>query len=154
MIGDYNMRNYLWKIKNLFLSAMGYKTVGVRTLVIKDNRVFLIKHSYMPKWYHIGGAVEKGETPVQAVQRELMEEAGIQCLDNPKLFSVYYNHRENRDDYIIFYIVQNFEQKISKSSEVSEHQWFYFSELPDDISPATKRRIEEYMDLRPLTENW
>jgi mutator protein MutT len=134
---------------------MGYRTtIGVRALVIQNDRVLLVRHSYIPQWYHVGGAVEKGETPLQAIQRELMEEAGIQCLERPKLFSIYYSCREKRDDYIIFYIVQNVEQKISQSFEIEEHRWFNLSKLPDDISPATKRRIEEYREERLLTEHW
>ncbi|WP_051131935.1 NUDIX domain-containing protein [Legionella tunisiensis] len=72
----------------------GHKTIGARALVINEDKVLLVKHSYTPGWYTIGGAVEKGETPIEAVQRELFEEVGVKCLTLPKLFSVYHNHRE------------------------------------------------------------
>lgn len=71
------------------------KTLGVRALVIKNNRVLLIKHSYINGWYTVGGGVKRGETPLQAIQRELFEEVGIECLDKPQLFNVYYSAKEN-----------------------------------------------------------
>lgn len=139
------MRHYIWKIKNLLLSIRGRKTIGVRGIVIHDNKVLLVKHSYIPQWYHVGGGVEPGETPIQAMQRELMEEVGIKCLKPPQLFNVYYNHRENRDDYIIFYIIDHIEQTPQDCLEISAFQWFSLSDLPLDISPATQRRINEYL---------
>ena len=37
-------------------------TLGVRGLLIKDDRVVLVKHSYVPGWYLPGGGVEPGES--------------------------------------------------------------------------------------------
>ncbi len=146
------MRHYIWKIKNLILSILGRKTIGVRGIVIHDSKVLLVKHSYMPQWYHAGGGVEPGETPIKAMQRELMEEVGIKCLKSPKLFNVYHSGLENRDDYIVFYIIEHIEQVYQKCSEISASQWFSFSNLPPDISPATKRRIDEYLAMRDKSD--
>lgn len=148
------MRKYLGRIKSLAFSLFVNKTVGARALVIHEDKVLLIKHSYAPGWYTIGGAVEKGETPIEAVQRELFEEVGIKCLALPKLFGVYHNNREKRDDYVIFYLVEKFEKEKVRSFEISEEKWFDIQNLPKDISPATQRRIEEYMERRIIDERW
>ncbi|MBA3536208.1 MAG: NUDIX domain-containing protein [Tatlockia sp.] len=148
------MRKYLGRIKSFAFSLFVNKSVGARALVICKGKVLLIKHSYTPGWYTIGGAVEAGETPVEAIQRELAEEVGIHCLSLPKLFSVYHNDRENRDDYIIFYLVDNFEKKAVRSLEILAEQWFELENLPADISPATHRRIEEYNSKRVIDEHW
>jgi ADP-ribose pyrophosphatase YjhB (NUDIX family) len=148
------VRNYLGRIKSFAFSLFVNKSVGARALVIHEDKVLLIKHSYTSGWYTIGGAVEAGETPVEAVQRELREEAGIHCLSTPKLFSVYHNDREKRDDYIIFYLVNNFEKKEVRSLEIRAEQWFELENLPADISPATQRRIEEYSGKRVINERW
>src|SRR3954469_2336961 len=53
-------------------------TLGVRAVVLDgDNRVFLVKHSYVAGWHLPGGGVEVGETFRDALQRELMEEGRI-----------------------------------------------------------------------------
>ena len=56
-------------------------TLGVRGLVIdKDQRIFLVAHTYVPGWQLPGGGVEPGETMAEALARELMEEGNIEIL--------------------------------------------------------------------------
>ena len=67
-------------------------TLGVRAAVFDaEGRVFLVKHSYMPGWYLPGGGVDRGETMRQALERELMEEAGIRLTGPAMLFGLYLN---------------------------------------------------------------
>ena len=148
------MRKYLGRIKSFIFSLFVNKSVGARALVIQEGKVLLVKHRYTSGWYTIGGAVEAGETPIEAVQRELGEEVGLRCLTPPKLFNVYHNSRENRDDYILFYLVDKFEKKAVRSLEILEEQWFELDNLPTEISPATQRRIEEYSGKRAIDERW
>lgn len=148
------MLNIIWKIKNAFLSIFFSRTIGARALVIRNNQVLLVKHTYISGWYTIGGAIEKGESPLQALQRELREEVGLICPDSPKLFGAYYNHIKGRDDYIFFYIVTKFEQQPAHSLEILEAKWFSLDALPEGISPATLRRIEEYRGLKSINDIW
>src|SRR3569832_2868665 len=61
-------------------------TLGVRAVVLEgDNRVFLVKHSYVAGWHLPGGGVEVGETFRDALQRELMEEGRSEMTDEPEL---------------------------------------------------------------------
>jgi 8-oxo-dGTP pyrophosphatase MutT (NUDIX family) len=141
-------------IRGFVLSILSKKTVGVRMLLMQDKKVLLVKHSYQQGWYTIGGGVEKGETPLEAMKRELKEEVGATLLTNPKLFSVYYSRNEKRDDYIVFYVAEGCEQEVVHSDEIAEQQWFPFDDLPADITPATSRRIQEYLGQKTIDEHW
>src|SRR3984957_8815295 len=62
-------------------------TLGVRAVVLDgDNRVFLVKHSYVSGWHLPGGGVEVGETLMTALTRELSEEGNIELSEQPEFF--------------------------------------------------------------------
>jgi 8-oxo-dGTP diphosphatase len=70
---------------------------AVAVIVDNDNKILLLKRSKMPKiwqpekWSLVGGAVEKGETPQQAVEREILEETGLTIDKFVKVFSIQRN---------------------------------------------------------------
>ncbi len=57
---------------------------AVAIIVNNDNKILLLKRSdepkqWMPsKWALVGGGIEKGETPEEAVKREIREETGLE----------------------------------------------------------------------------
>ncbi len=134
--------------------TIGAKTVGARALVVRDDQVLFVKHTYQKGWCTIGGMVDKGETTLQAISRELFEEVGLTPLEKPELFGVYHSNREKRDDYVAFYIVKKFDMKEVYSPEIADKQWFSLSHLPEEITPATKRRVEEYLGKRERSDRW
>src|ERR1700719_2899162 len=74
-------------------------TLGVRAVVLDgDNRVFLVKHSYVAGWHLPGGGVEVGESFRDALARELQEEGRIELLGEPALLGLFFNSRVSRRD--------------------------------------------------------
>ncbi|MGZ5933057.1 MAG: NUDIX domain-containing protein, partial [Rhizomicrobium sp.] len=72
-------------------------TLGVRAVVLdRDNRVFLVKHSYVSGWHLPGGGVEVGETFGDALRRELVEEGKIEVLGEPALHGLFLNSHVSR----------------------------------------------------------
>jgi ADP-ribose pyrophosphatase YjhB (NUDIX family) len=57
-----------------------YPRVGVGAVILHENRVLLVRRGQSPsfgKWSLPGGLVELGETTVEAIAREIMEECSI-----------------------------------------------------------------------------
>jgi 8-oxo-dGTP pyrophosphatase MutT (NUDIX family) len=137
-------------------------TVGVRILLIAEGRILLVKHSYLPQWYLPGGGVDRHEAPIKAIRRELQEEVGVTLKRDPELLGFYYSNQEKRDDYIATYVSFDFSEASTKPKpdlEVIDQQWFALEQLPDDISPATRRRISDYLrrpdfGYHPLSDQW
>jgi 8-oxo-dGTP pyrophosphatase MutT (NUDIX family) len=132
-------------------------TVGVRGLVLDgEGRVFLVKHSYVAGWHLPGGGVEKGETLLAALARELREEGNIELTATPALYSIYFNRRISSRDHVAVYVVRSFEQRAPPrpNSEIIAHGFFAIQDLPADTSPATRRRIVEVVSGRSVPETW
>ena len=123
-------------------------TLGVRGLVTDgEGRVLLIQHTYVPGWYMPGGGVERGETAETAVIRELQEEAGVRVLGRPRLLSAHDNNARHPGDHVLFYRIEAWEPcAASAQGEIHEVAWFAPDALPDDVTPATRRRIAEALD--------
>ena len=141
-------------IKNTIFFLLRKRTIGARIILIKDNKILLVKHTYYPGWFTVGGAVDPGESPLQAVHRELQEEVGVTLKSPPKLFSVYYSHFEKHDDYIVLYVGTEFEQQEVHCDEILDKQWFDLTALPEDVSAGTQRRVNEYLGKTPISDLW
>src|SRR3981189_665626 len=86
-------------------------TLGVRAVVLdRDNRVFLVKHSYVAGWHLPGGGVEVGETFRDALQRELIEEGRIAVVGEPALHGLFFNSYASRRDHVAVYLIRQFRQ--------------------------------------------
>jgi 8-oxo-dGTP pyrophosphatase MutT (NUDIX family) len=122
-------------------------TLGVRGIVFdrKRNAVLLIRHTYVPGWHLPGGGVEKGETFLDALTRELLEEGNIEIGAPPKLLSLYFNRHVSRRDHVALYLVTEFRQTGAHrpSMEIAEAGFFPVDDLPAETTKGTRRRIEE-----------
>jgi 8-oxo-dGTP pyrophosphatase MutT (NUDIX family) len=132
-------------------------TLGVRALVIgEDNRVFLVKHSYVRGWHLPGGGVEAGETLIDALIRELAEEGNIEPTAPPRLHGMFFNNRVSRRDHVAVYVVREFRQIAEPvpDHEIIAHGFFAIDQLPNDTTASTRARIFEVFAGAPLTETW
>src|SRR5437016_11409577 len=101
----------LRRVFHLYWRIARGMTLGVRGLVIDgDNKVFLVKHSYVSGWHLPGGGVEVGETAIEALKRELLEEGHIVFDEAPVLHGILFNRRVSRRDHVAVYVVRKFHQ--------------------------------------------
>ena len=132
-------------------------TLGTRAMVIDGaGRIFLIKHTYVDGWHLPGGGVETGETLLEALTRELVEEGNIQLGAAPQLYSVYFNRRTSRRDHVALFIVRDFRQdgNPKPNYEIAEHAFFPIDALPEDASRATRARVAEVFGGAAISELW
>ena len=133
---------------------LGFKTLGVRAHVLNpEGKVLLVRHTYTAGWYLPGGGVNRGETPREAIARELREETGIRVTGVPELYSVYFHPQERVDDYVVLFRIMGFETEPADSPEIETTGWFAPDALPGDLSPATARRLRE-IAAGERTEIW
>src|SRR5882757_9764388 len=139
----------LRRIFHLYWRFARGMTLGVRAVVLdRDNKVFLVKHSYVSGWHLPGGGVEVGETFLDALRRELMEEGRIELRDEPVLHGIFLNSHVSRRDHVAIYLVRDFSQdRLPKPNrEIIACGFFAAVALPDDTTRGTRQRISEVLE--------
>jgi len=132
-------------------------TLGVRAVVLDgDNRVFLVKHSYVSGWYLPGGGVEVGESSREALQRELVEEGRIELSGEPVLHGLFFNDHVSPRDHVAVYIVRQFRQDRlpEPNHEIVDSGFFETDALPAETTRGTRLRISEVLEGKPLITTW
>lgn len=140
---------------HLFIVGVRRRMVlGTRAVLLDaDNRVLLLRHTYMPGWHFPGGGVEPGETAEEAARREAEEETGLRVEGPMRLLGLYLQkHEATNRDHVAVYVARTFREvkPFRPNSEIAEIGWFAMDALPDGVNPGTARRIAE---LASGTEN-
>jgi len=133
-------------------------TLGVRAAIFDStDRVFLVRHTYVPGWHFPGGGVEPNETVAEALARELLEEGGI-ALDEPaEFFGLYLNRNLSGRDHVVFYVTRAWRQdkppKIP-NLEIADCGFFSPDALPEPLGAATRRRLAEIRQEATISPHW
>ncbi len=132
-------------------------TLGVRAAVLNEaGEVLLVRHTYTPGWHMPGGGVEPNETLVDALAKELREEANIMLTRPAVLHGVFLNRHASPRDHVAVFIVRAFTQTTQKQPdiEIAEACFFPLSALPDGTTPGTRRRLAEIIEATAVPAEW
>ncbi|MBW4633942.1 MAG: NUDIX hydrolase [Iphinoe sp. HA4291-MV1] len=141
-------------ILDLFSKEEGYATpkVDVRAAVFQDNKLLLVKEREDGCWTLPGGWVDIGESPSEAIAREVYEESGYQTKAM-KLLAVYDRNRHGHPPlryhvYKLFFLCELLSGNPSASCETEEVAFFSEQEIPKlsltRVMPAQITRLFEH----------
>lgn len=130
-------------------------TVGCGVLITNDkDQVLLQRRSDTGEWCIPGGAMEVGETYIEAATREIREEVGIE-VKNLILFGIYSGddrliHYPNQDvvySLAVIFQTDEYEGTITDTDEeVLEHRFFGRDEIPDNLFAPDARGILDWAE--------
>lgn len=105
----------------------------VAALILRGKEVFICQRKAGTamglQWEFPGGKIEPGETPEQALRRELEEELGIQAKIGPYIAEVQHNYRNGGSIHLRFFAVHRFEGEI-QNRIFEDTRWAELRDLP------------------------
>jgi 8-oxo-dGTP pyrophosphatase MutT (NUDIX family) len=109
---------------------------GVKCLLTTDDRVLLVRHTYGRRsWDLPGGAVKRGEPPIEAARREMEEELGLGSAPWFEMGQVRGSVDHRRDTIHVFRAEVGAPTLTLDEGELAEARWFKRGGLPADLGP-------------------
>ena len=95
------------------------------------------------KWEFPGGKIDAGETPPQALRRELEEELGIQAEIGREIRRILHTYQNGNSVDLHFFAVDRYENEL-QNRIFREIRWVDRNELPDlDFLDADKELVRQ-----------
>ena len=130
------------------------KAVFVNMCMITDGEKVLVQDRKNPDWPGVtfpGGHVEKGESFVEAVIREVYEETGL-TIENPTLCGTKQFQTKDDTRYVVFfYKASRFSGEL-KSSDEGEVFWINRKDLPQYPLAPDMEAMVQVMESDRLSE--
>ncbi len=129
--------------------------MGVRVVMLQNDEIWLVRHTYLPGWFLPGGGLKRGETLEQAARREALEETGAE-LRATALIGAYSNFNEWKTDHTLVFYCKDFKINGKTDGEIAEARAFPLNALPANIYSVHRRLIEGYRtgNKPPLLGKW
>jgi ADP-ribose pyrophosphatase YjhB (NUDIX family) len=145
----YRLQRGLWRI-------LRPRTRGVKVMLFNaSDELLLVRNTYGRKDLFLlpGGGVRPFEAPEKAAAREVKEELGC-GVEGLSFVSLHASSFEGKRDTVFLYRARANGEIRADGIEVAEARFFALDDLPPSVSPATLRRIEEYLGRRSPDGSW
>jgi 8-oxo-dGTP diphosphatase len=121
-------------------------TLGVFAAITdKDGRILCVRMNYATHgWTTPGGRVELGESPLDALKREVLEESGLDVIPE-ELIGVY--SKPYKDDIVLFFRARVVAHKPwHPNDEIAQIGYFSRDDLPEPMGLVARTRIIDALD--------
>ncbi|MFN8380402.1 MAG: NUDIX domain-containing protein [Anaerolineales bacterium] len=117
--------------------------MGVRVVLLQDNNVWLIRHTYLSGWFLPGGGLKRNETLEQAARREAKEETGAE-LGGVTLLGIFSSFIQWKTDHTAVFLCKDFKITGKSDGEIAEMRLFPLKSLPDATFSSHRKLLDAY----------
>ena len=123
---------------------MGEFRIGVRSLVIYNRKLLLIKRNGGGHWESPGGRLEFGEDLHTALRREIKEETGLDdiCIEKLLFAVTFIGFEKGKQDVGLYYLSYANNDKVILSHEHTDFIWANKEEI-NLLSRGMVNELEE-----------
>jgi ADP-ribose pyrophosphatase YjhB (NUDIX family) len=122
--------------------------VAVATLILRDDKVLLVKRGGEPKkgfWALPAGFIEWDEAPETAARRECLEETGL-TVRIDRLVDVFHTPDDGGlADIVIAYAATIVEGTLQAADDADDAQWFTRTDLPELAFIPSQRLLAKWV---------
>ena len=117
--------------------------MGVRVMMVENDQVWLIRHTYLDGWFLPGGGLKKWESLDQAARREAREETGAE-LGEISLMGVFTSYRQWKTDHTAVFLCKDFKFVGRSDAEIAGICLFPLDQLPEDMYDIHGALLKKY----------
>ena len=138
-MGKRTLVRLIYPLLKLYWFLVRPKTFGVQCVIQHGDALLLVRNTYGRKqWTFPGGSIARGETPEEAVRREVLEEVGLHLQQLQHLGAFEWTIDYKRDHVAVFAGIAPDRRVTIDIAEILEAGWFQPSRLPP-LAPAAAR---------------
>lgn len=138
--GAVALRNMVWRIRRPVAT-------GVRTIIIQDGQVLLIRHrAGKYPWGLPGGGIKSKERLAEAARREAFEETGVD-VQIEYLLGLYDHYHDGLTNFIAVFVARpsgKTVEQIADPFEIAEARYFALNNLPLGLDKGSRCRVADY----------
>jgi mutator protein MutT len=113
---------------------------GGRLLICQRRR----DDSFPLKWEFPGGKIKPGETPAQALARELSEELGVDSTIQDEVYRTRHRYAEHADEIELLFFAARLQDPSIRNLAFEQFVWAEPPQLPEyDFLPADRELIQQ-----------
>jgi len=119
------------------------KQSGAKCVITRGDEVLLVRHTYGDRraWELPGGAIKRGEAPLDAARRETLEELGLSISDWSPLGDFFARYEHRKDTMYCFRAAVGDVSPVADRVEIAEVRCFPLADLPTRTGRFVRRMI-------------
>ena len=129
----------MYPLLKLYWFLIRPNTFGVQCVIQHGDAILLVRNTYGRKqWTFPGGRIARGETPEDAIRREVLEEVGLH-LHRLQRLGAFDAAIDYKHDHIVAFAGVSQDRQVSiDKGEILEAKWFHPEDLPALATAAAR----------------